>query len=369
MFDLNIDHYNKKELECLLNLSSSNYSKKDVEDSTHTLTSQVQMNTTISNDLKERTNSFLVKVKETLIGFIESKNYTSYQEMSLTENSNHFVISKTNDKINPIERNILFRVVNIDSQFRDNLENSNPSSFSINLTNRVTKAISIELTMFEPPAKILNISEKLRNNYFHIQDDNGLYKVAIKDGIYNNIDVIDLQGSSTKINTQNMENGLLKLTFTGLGSNPKAVFNLDYNGRPSNTPIVQRLGYMLGFRSDIIDITGNNIKATARPSFKTSNYFFLSINDFQQNSSSNFVSSSSNLVVPSTTLARISVSGSNDNNVIFSGEANNTSPERKYFGPCDIQRLEVNLMDKFGRHVDTGGTDYSFAITFKVAYD
>ena len=119
------------------------------------------------------------------------------------------------------------------------------------------------------------------------------------------------------------------------------------------------------FRSDIIDITGNNIKATARPNFKTSNYFFLSINDFQQNSSSNFVSSSSNLVVPSTTLARISLSGADDSIVVFSGEANNTSPERKYFGPCDIQRLEVNLMDKFGRLVDTGGTDYSFAITFK----
>jgi len=125
----------------------------------------------------------------------------------------------------------------------------------------------------------------------------------------------------------------------------------------------------LGFRSDIIDITGNNIKATARPNLKTSNYFFLSINDFQQNSSSNFVSSSSNLVVPSTTLARISLSGTSDSIVVFSGEANNTSPERKYFGPCDIQRLEVNLMDKFGRLVDTGGTDYSFAITFKVAYD
>lgn len=369
MFDLNIEHYNKTELQSLLNLPNSNYSKKDVEESTHTLLSQVQMNATISQDLKERTNSFLVKVKETLIGFIESKNYTSYQETSLMENGNHFIISKTNEKINPIERNILFRVVNIDSQFRDNLENSNPSSFSINLTNRVTKAISIELTMFEPPAKVLNISEKLRNNYFHIQDDNGLHKVTIKDGLYNSISGIDIQGSSDKINSQTMENGLLKLTFTGLGSNPKAVFNLDYSGRPSNNPIIQRLGYMLGFRSDIMDITGNNIKATARPNLKTSNYFFLSINDFQQNSSSNFVSSSSKLVVPSTTLARISLTGPDDNNVIFSGEANNTSPERKYFGPCDIQKIEVNLMDKFGRLVDTGGTDFSFAITFKVAYD
>ena len=66
MFDLNIEHYNKTELQSLLNLPNSNYSKKDVEESTHTLISQVQMNATISQDLKERTNSFLVKVKETI---------------------------------------------------------------------------------------------------------------------------------------------------------------------------------------------------------------------------------------------------------------------------------------------------------------
>lgn len=370
MFDLNISHYNKNELEDLLSLSNTNYTMDDVEKSTEVIKANVLANNTIEEKLRNETVMFLVTVKDTLRGFIESKNFTNFTPNPVIQNQNHFVMSKTLEDVNPVKRNTIMKVLNIDSLFRENIDTTDPSKFSINLSNPINKTVGMELSMFEPPSSILNISHKLKNNYFHIKlpGNDILEKITIQDGNYTTIDSIknalNLNANINDVIINN--NNTIQILFSGAVE--KVIFNLDYNGLPSSITHKQRLGYLMGFRKAEYEINTNEITGEGSASITESTYFYLSINDFQQNVTSTFVSSVDSQMVPSNSLARLSIDDGSKI-VIFNGSENNASPERKYFGPCDIRRIEVQLLDKFGRNVDTNGTDYSFAITFKCNYD
>jgi hypothetical protein len=45
------------------------------------------------------------------------------------------------------------------------------------------------------------------------------------------------------------------------------------------------------------------------------------------------------------------------------------SESRQYFGPIDIARLQIRLLDVYGRVLDLNGADYSFCISLNVIYD
>ena len=42
---------------------------------------------------------------------------------------------------------------------------------------------------------------------------------------------------------------------------------------------------------------------------------------------------------------------------------------REYFGPVNIQRLDIRLYDEYGRVIDLNNTDWSFNLAFEKLYD
>jgi len=42
---------------------------------------------------------------------------------------------------------------------------------------------------------------------------------------------------------------------------------------------------------------------------------------------------------------------------------------RQYFGPVDIQKLGVQLLDEYGRVIDLNNMDFSFCLTLQSIYD
>ncbi len=370
-FDLDISHYNKSELEDLLNLSDKNYSRSDIEKSMTLLKNQVESDIMLDASLKIKTTQFLLTAKETLTSFIETKTFNHFTSDSMVENQNHFVMEKKSDEVNPVKRETITRVLNFDTLFRENIDTTDPTKFTINLEDPINKVIGMELTMFELPGKILNISEKLGNNHFHLKNIfNEQSIITIPDGTYNNTtQLIDALVEHNDIDNVTYINQRLTIEFAGAAIS-KCIFNLDKSGNTSNIPFYQRLGYILGFRTTELITDPNNLTITppSDPIFNTSNYFYLSVNDFQQNVVTNFIPSMNGQKIPPNTLARISIADPN-RIVVFNGDDNNSSPERKYFGPCDIRRLDIQLLDKFNRHVDTMKTDFSFAITFKCIYN
>jgi hypothetical protein len=92
-------------------------------------------------------------------------------------------------------------------------------------------------------------------------------------------------------------------------------------------------------------------------------YFFLDIDDFQNHYSPSFVSVFPKIAMPNSVLARISDIGNTNKEWAI------VSEPRTYFGPIDIQKLRIRLLDEHGRTLDMNNANYSFCLLFKILYD
>jgi hypothetical protein len=127
------------------------------------------------------------------------------------------------------------------------------------------------------------------------------------------------------------------------------------------------LGWILGFREGyyteatkyvsegVIDILGPK-------------YIYLVVDDFNNNVSDGFYGAFTASLLNKNILARITIQSS-----IFSISTQNnfnliTSP-RQYFGPVDVQKLQIQLLDEYGRILDLNNMDFSFCLTFQTVYD
>lgn len=90
-------------------------------------------------------------------------------------------------------------------------------------------------------------------------------------------------------------------------------------------------------------------------------YFMLSVNDFQNNHNRSLISPTlSESMADTNLLAKIY---SNSNETFYE------NPERLYFGPCNLSRLHIKLLDEFGRIVDFNNGDFSFSLEIEILYD
>ena len=96
--------------------------------------------------------------------------------------------------------------------------------------------------------------------------------------------------------------------------------------------------------------------------YQGSRYFLLSVNDFQNNHNISVISP-----LQEETLG--------DGNILakISSECGcnccGDNIERIYFGPTDINKLQLTLYDEFGRIVDLNNGDYSVTLELEVLYD
>jgi hypothetical protein len=67
-------------------------------------------------------------------------------------------------------------------------------------------------------------------------------------------------------------------------------------------------------------------------------------------------------------LARISFQPAPFGSVVQNTLVVTTTP-RQYFGPVDILKLNIQLLDEYGRVIDMNNMDYSFCLTFVTVYD
>jgi len=67
-------------------------------------------------------------------------------------------------------------------------------------------------------------------------------------------------------------------------------------------------------------------------------------------------------------LARISFQPNPFGNLAQNNFSLITTP-RQYFGPVDIQKLKIQLLDEYGRVIEMNNMDYSFCLTLVSVYD
>jgi hypothetical protein len=374
--------------------------------------------------------------------------------------SNTYNVPVAQGTINPNLKNIVSRIVCIDSQFRQNILPYNSGNFNtpslntdytLDLSDHLKNVLSIRLNSIQIPTSWYTFSKHLGNTQFQV---NGL-SVYIEDGYYDadslcvalNADVSGLDFSLNKISNKiiitNKSEGGKKLTFYKPGG-------LGNTSMGATTYINNNLGWYLGFRREpavsggaieiIIDVSGV-ITADAPLNLYGPRYFILAIDDFNQNHlnkglintidgttkvalpdyytpampdcSCNTVKQpfpykfpikqmvaqnprkltkaqlySVNEIILNRSVPNLRAPGPTTTNTLatiplkgISALRNATPPEpfvetgialqtnkREYFGPVNIERLRVRLLDDKGNIVDLNDNDWSFTMIVDQLY-
>jgi hypothetical protein len=158
-----------------------------------------------------------------------------------------------------------------------------------------------------------------------------------------------------------------------VGGMPVTALALLFNTRNTDpaefspAPIQLKLGWMLGYRFGKYE--GNTAYTSEGIyDFRGLRYLYLVVDDYNKNHSENIVGIfNSSLTQHENILARLSWK-----QYAFFSTTNepldNVYNSRAYFGPVDIRKLHIRILDLFGRVISLNNMDFSMALEFKCLY-
>ncbi len=422
--NLDINTYSTEELENLLKLKTP-YSKEDIFEKKKKLQDNIFISN-INQIKKEELLIFLDNINNKLTNNllkVDEKKFNNVKQYD----GNHFVIQNQNDKYETvlennkkINKSIIKRTYTIDSLFRQNYDNKDNKShnYIMNLPETITKAITMSISSVEIPLTYHNISEENNNNIFKIivldTSDTPIntYNIELITGLYESRFTSNNQIKAANIETEinnNIKNVLNSdisnnLEFkvnvqSGFGffklSNTSTILNtnkikIDFNVNNTKSEqecidnkIYQKLGWQLGFKKNeiIFDSTtptnANNealILSAGICYINYPRYLYISIDDFQS-SARNYFSIASDSIIAPNIVARINIGSLLEEKTAFKSAATagdylyTQKHIREYFGPTDINKLKVQLLDEYGRPLSINNMDWSFIVSFECFYN
>jgi hypothetical protein len=292
-------------------------------------------------------------------------------------------------RIDPLSKRTMKTHLNIDSRFRNNYKNSISSNFQIDLPTILLNVLTMQINTFEYTSNIFNISDKMKNNFFMISLNTGYnVMISLNKGIYTITSIIiainlAIQTAATNILISDPPSSvaLASILIASLidgneckiySTNPLNPFTISFNTYEEgskNTAINLQttLGWMLGFREGEYKDLASYI-SEGNIDLVYPKYLYLSIDDYNKNVNNEFYNCILNQsLLSSNILARLTLNSTTQ--TFFQNNLIPITTYRNYFGPVDIQKLHIQLLDEFGRIVDTQYMDYSFCLTLDLVHN
>jgi hypothetical protein len=336
-------------------------------------------------------------------------------------------ILKKNDcivDINPQSTNTMTKMIVINSKF---IESSNNSDFTFTLSEPLIDVLSISLYSFFIPFTWYNINEENGTNLFYMNINGEEKMLSIESGNYqtNPVLVDAINTILSEYNSTCQLNAINGLVTINLSADINEI--LFYKEGSSSSKINNNLGYILGFRN-VSYVKNNNettwsIKSESVCNINGTNYMQLMLDDFNKNrynsniinisdsnddnynySTTNPIPRNSNNEVVETvprtmTQSKIYAINESDSNrsqtnlksynsfmsdmfaiipskhhsmnigdmcVEFGGSMQNN--KRTYFGPVNVSKMHVKLLDDKGDTINLNGNDWSFTLICEVLY-
>ena len=385
--------------------------------------------------------------------------------------SNDYQLPVAQGQLNPNLKNTTTRLINIDSQYRENIlpfypdpdSPSSPTNFTLDLSDPIHNAIDIRVTSYQIPYSWYLIDADWRSNNCFFVDGSA---VSIASGNYSPEDLKDaVQTSMTNSLPTDISNITIsysfisgKTTITNNNSGPITITFYDPTGELACKPnckttpkINNNLGWILGFRGNtniskddplygqmIYTVeSGISVESEALMDVIGSKYLLLVLDDFQQNhlnkglvgitptqkaveipsywnadlaisasgceppansnkktptyiqnaprrltqaqlftlnstTKSRSQTQHNRLTAPTNTnvLAHIPLKGINslEPGKVLIDDFNLHEAERVYFGPVDLERMRVRLVDDQGYTVNLNGNNWSFTMSATSLY-
>jgi hypothetical protein len=409
--DLDINHYEITDLERFFKLTKP-YHEDEISKREYEIRALLLSSGHIEPHFKRDLISFLEEGKSRLIKTVSKPKtpttiYTvenklipppqfpvpntsipSREENIIPPKQTNFVYTQESEyfpgSLNPLDRRTLQKCLSVDSRFRP--PNTVNSDFILTLPSKITNVLSIECVSFELDYhSIYNLSSYLGNHYIYLsittveQDFNQIF--VVPDGHY------DIDTLLETLNRMLEEQAGTPFLFMEWKKDPfgsgKCIlmikpdpehdfytqrikyvsldFTIDVNGESDKTQDhFTRMGSILGFTQK--QYTGETQYMSDVPSRINASlpYFYLVLDDFQNRSIASFPPASSQLTMSSSILARLA--WNEDKNIRI------VSTPRKFFGPIDLTRLQIRLVDARGKQLKLV-SNYSFCLLLHTLYD
>lgn len=304
-------------------------------------------------------------------------------------------ISRSN--LNVIKRKTFNQTVMMNTLFREDYTSTMSTDFNIVLPTYFKNVLSLRLSSLQLPNVMYNISAVNGNNTLYIEVDNGGPNgvVTMPDGNYdinNFITVLQTQ-LNTQLSTTNFSvtydqyTQKITITYTDPPSNPNFTMifyvptpKYDKNKnlhKPDNdyrkyecldiSQIYKGFGWFMGYRK--AEYSGATSYTTeAVYSSSPYEYIYFTLNDYNMSQSQNIFGMFSKSILGDNILAIIPVT-SNSFNICFDNGVNLLEKKREYYGPVNIQRLKIQLLNQYGEILSLNNMDFSFSLEFEIGYD
>jgi hypothetical protein len=408
-FDLNIENYTRGELIEMFELPA-NFDRNIVEIKEAKLRDTIVNNSQINKDTKVETINFLTKAKNIILSEDKPQNKSLQQKIEDFYNSSYELkSSKIEDPgehmiqvrpekpyltsfpseffpgiINPLKKRTIRKNLNIDTRFRDNYYSTASSNFNIQLPLNIDNVLQMQLSSIELPTSYYVVSKQYNNNYFNIVVNGENRVISIPDGNYTQSTIMDIINTqltqagapfsyiSFIVNLTNNTTGsaqtLVGPNVTGVVTQLELNFQYDRNGiEDRGTPLPLKFGWNLGFRNGIYSGVTNYV-SEGIVDLTGPRYFYLVVDDYNNNVNNNFYSAFNSSILNKNILARISLQA-NTFNILEQNNLNIVTTPREYFGPINLYTMNIQLLDEYGRVVDLNNMDYSFCLTLITVYD
>jgi len=415
-FDLNIKNYKLNELVDMFDLPTS-YDKNIIEIKENNLRNFIMKNNEINVETKKKTLDFIIKAKNAII---DSLNNIKQNQLELTKqiyNLNDGKLDKTdlliNDghmtqtikntpfansfpnefypgTINPLKKKTIRQYLNIDTRFRENYYGTSSTNFLLSLPIQFNDVLSLQLNAIEIPTNFYVISKLTGNNFFTVIVNGESAVITIPDGNYTIKGILNVMNEAMfKFDNQfkgiifqdNLSNGngtgqivvgINESYITGDFKPAIESISLDFQAdkmgiQDRNTPLPLKFGWLLGFRNGYYEKSLVYI-SEGIPDLTGPKYIYLVVDDYNNNVNNGFYSVFNSSILNKNILARISLQA-NVFNCLIENNLNIVTTPRQYFGPVNINNLQIQVLDEYGRILDLNNTDYSFCLTLQTSYD
>lgn len=316
--------------------------------------------------------------------------------------------------INQIIQKTFDRTINIDTRFRDNYYDTNSNDFYISLGEEFKNIVSMEVVTIELPNNRYQLTEGL-NSFTILELDTTTdltytYPVYLEPGNYGssrdlatffagdfNTEFVetyydDPSYSFLKSYPFNSNSEKIRIfgkygeTYNTDLTEPRVIFRVNdrtgyteiYAHNPDNRLIIlfnpspenpyKDIGYLLGFTEKVYN---GSYKYISERIFQVNglSYFYLAIDDFTNNSVRTITNNLKNSSISENIISRFALIsqrfGGNFDEKRFSGSSGR---KRTYYGPVNINKLRISLIDEFGELLDIKNGDWFITLLFKCNY-
>lgn len=267
------------------------------------------------------------------------------------------------------------KYVNIDTRFSDDYNYSQIANYNITLPEKMNEVKSMYITNIEIPDVLFNISSLQNNNSMVITKTNVSpnlkYLITAPDNKYSKI--ADLHTalnaklfSATGDSNINFSVASNKSQLISTTNTYSVSFAVDSSGNFDKALLNSKLGWVLGYRNIDYTINSTATVAEALPDTFGPKYIYLAIDEFSNGNQRSFVSPLPGSLINKNIIARISISSVvfGFGNLISANRADGSliSDRREYNGKIDLQKLNIKILDEYGRLVSLNGLDFSFCM-------